>query len=136
MKQQALIYFILWIGLTLSVSSPLYAQDNEISAINNIIEKNEWSKLSNYCLETICLSIQNSQANYSKMQARYILADFFKSHKTIKIKFIKSDKISEGFFFSILHYETADKTFNIYYTIQKKEDSYLINEIQIKERTK
>jgi len=134
MKQRALIYFMLWIGLTLISTSHISAQDHEIATINKAFENSEWAKLSNYCQETICLSTQLSQGNYSKMQARYILADFFERNPVLKTKVIKSDKISEGFYFSILQSETTNKTFNIYYTIQEKKGTYLINEIHIKEK--
>lgn len=136
MNKRKHIYIILWIGLTLLFIPQLCAQDNEINAINKVLENSEWGKLSDYCQETISLSIQNSQGNYSKVQARYILADHFKKYPSLKTSEINRDKISTEFFFCILQRETENKIFNIYYTIQKKESSFLIFEIQIKEKTK
>lgn len=137
MNKQHHIYFTLLIGFTLLLfNSHICAQNNELIAINKAIENNEWGKLTNHCQETISLSVRQTQGNFSKTQARYILADFFKKHPVIKTKVVKSSKISEGFFFSILQSETKNYTFNIYYTIQAKKDSYLINEIHIKEKSK
>ncbi len=137
MNKHGNIYFTLLTGLILVLfTSNLSAQNNEIIAINKAFENSEWGKLVNHCQETIRLSVDQTQGNFSNTQARYILADFFKKHPIFKIKIIKSDKISEDLFFSILQSETENKTFNIYYTIQEKEDSYLISEIQIKEKSK
>ena len=137
MNKQHHIYFTLLIGLTLLLfNSHICAQNNELIAINKAIENNEWGELTNHCQETISLSVLQTQGNFSKTQARYILADFFKKHPIIKTKVVKSSKISEGFFFSILQSETKNYTFNIYYTIQAKKDSYLINKIHIKEKSK
>lgn len=137
MKQNSNRYFTLWIGLIIFLfTSHICAQDNEIIKINSAIEKSKWVEFSDYCQETISLSVLNSQGNFSKVQARYILADFFKNNTIIKLNIINSGKISEEYFFSILQSESANKTFNIYYTIQKKENSYLINNIQVKEKSK
>ena len=136
MGKHDLKYLIVCIGLILLSSTQLCAQENRINSINKSIENSEWAKFSNYCQETISLSVQDSRGNFSKTQARYILADFFKKNPAIKITLIRSNKISDRFYYSILESKTKNKLFNIYYTIQKTEDSFLINEIQIKEKSK
>lgn len=137
MQHQNHKYFRFSFALILFLfASHLIAQNDEMIAINKAIENSKWEKVSDHCQETIRLFVQQTQGNFSKTQARYILADFFKKNPATKTTIIKSGKVSEGFFFSILQCKTADKTFNIYYTIQENKGSYLINEFQIKEKSK
>ena len=145
-KDQALIsqnmiqrnskYLLFFFMITFGITQHLFSQDNEILAINKVIGEMDDEKLSTYFQETISLSVQNLQGKYSKTQARYILADFFKKNPNGLVTEESKSKISDDSSYCILKYECADKRFNIYYRIQLKKDSYLISEIKIKEKSK
>lgn len=103
-------------------------------SIHEAFHKSDIKELSKYFNHTLQLTIPNANGNFSKIQAKAILGDFLKTHPAKEIKVLKDGDIRLGQHFCIISYTTNVKNYQIYYHYDKKGDSYLIQEIQIREK--
>jgi hypothetical protein len=133
MQMYRLQKYLLIIVSLFFISTSLLAQKNNIEIINKSILKMDHSGLHNYFNQTISIRLLKSYGKYSKVQARYLLSDFFKKHPVKSLEDLKSGAFESNQNYCILLYKTSSNNYRFYYRFTDKEDEIFIKEIQIRE---
>lgn len=123
----------LLIIIFLSLSLLIFSQESDES-IHEAFHNSDIKELTKFFNHTLQLTIPNANGNFSKIQAKAILGNFFESYPAKEIKVLKDGDIRLGQHFCIIAYKSQVKDFQIYYQFDKKNDSFLIREIQIREK--
>lgn len=123
------LLILIFLGLSLSI----FSQESD-EAIHKAFHTSDIKELTKYFNHTLQLTIPNANGNYSKIQAKAILGNFFDLYPAKEIKVLKDGDIRLGQHFCIIAYKSQVKNFQIYYQFDKKNNSFLIREIQIREK--
>jgi len=124
----------LLILIFLSMGFILFSQESDKQSIHQAFRDSDSKELSKYFNHTLQLTIPKVNGNYSKVQARSILGDFFETYPAKEITILKEGDIRIGQHFCIIAYKSHVKNFQIYYHFEKRDKLYLIQEIQIREK--
>jgi hypothetical protein len=136
MQMYRLQKYLLIIVSLFFISTSSFSQKNNIETINESILKMDHSVLHDYFNQTISVRLLKSHGKYSKVQARYILSDFFKKHPVKSLEILKSGAFESNQNYCILLYKTSTKNYKFYYRFKDKGDEIFIKEIQIREVVK
>lgn len=111
----------------------MLGQEKELSAIKKAIENADSKTIYQYCENSINLSLPGTNGKYSKTQAQKILGLFFEGQPVKELKTVIMNTETQENCYAILEYISVLKSYNFYIQIQKQNDHFLIQKIQIQE---
>jgi len=115
-------------------SNPVPAQDSKNSQdITSAIQKGDYQKLTESLNTTIDLQIGETDGNYSKIQAKQILKNFFKKYPPKSYKTIHEGSSKNSSKYIIGSYVSEKKEFRVYILLKKINSKLLIHILQFEE---
>ena len=120
--------------------APSFAQEEVLSTAKVAFKAGNSKDLSKYFHNNLEIKIDDSEvdntnSNYSKTQAEYVLKDFFKENPPQDFVYVHHGTSKDGMKYAIGKYTCKDSTgrpsgsFRVFLKLKQYEGSYLIDEI-------
>ncbi len=110
------------------------AQDEDYGAkISNLINKSNTKELAQYFNSTIQLVLPGDEGRYSRVQAEFIIKDFFNNYPPKSFNINHQGLSSDGSEYYIGDYKSGKKTFRTYFLVKKINDQKLIHQLRFEE---
>jgi hypothetical protein len=119
-------------GLLTGLSSALPAQDATI-LVNKALEAGNAEDLSEHFNSTLDISLPGTDQSMSKSHARQVMKSFFKQHRPKSYKVNHQGSSREATKYIIGTYTCTQRTYKTYILLKKKEEKYLIVQLQFEE---
>ena len=115
--------------LLLTVSTIANAQADIISDIKEALKLGSSKEISRFLNQSIDLTLDGKMETYSRIQAEFVLKDFFKKNPPASFVIVHQGSSKGGSPYATGQYTSNGKTFLVWVRIKKIGDSYLINEM-------
>lgn len=121
-----LLYSVL---LLFFVSTAVNAQNDIIENVKEAIKAGSSKECAQYFHESIDVTIEGEMKNYSRIQAEYVLRDFFKEHPPSSFTIVHQGSSKGGLPYAIGQFVSKEDTFRVWMRIKSTNNQYLIHEI-------
>jgi len=117
-------YFILLVFiLSIGTVNPSNGQGDVIEEVSKAIKIGDVKKLTSFFHESIELNFAEEKSQYSKVQAEFILKDFFEKYPPINFEYKHRGTSNEGLKYTIGKYSYKGGAFRVYMLIKEIEGS-------------
>jgi len=110
-------------------SSHGYAQSDIVGYVKEAIKAGSSKECAKYFNESLDVTIDGDMNSYSKIQAEYVLRDFFKAHPPKSFTIVHQGSSKGGLSFAIGQYLSKEDTYRVWMRIKNTDKQYLIHEI-------
>lgn len=125
--RNTLIFSILFILATTTTQS--LAQSDIVDDVKEAIKAGSSKECAKYFNESLDVTIDGEMKSYSRIQAEYVLRDFFKQHPPTSFSIVHQGSSKGGLSFAIGQYISKEDTFRVWMRIKNVSSTYLIHEM-------
>ncbi len=118
---------IMCIGVCFIITPDVKAQDDIIEKSKTLIKTGNSKELSRYFNDLIDLGFDGERASYSKIQAEFVLRDFFKKYPPVDFQFVHKGSSKEGLIYTIGNYTHTNGSFRVLIYIKQFKGNFLID---------
>ncbi len=111
------------------VSAQSFAQSDIVDDVREAIKAGSSKECSKFFNESIDVTIDGEMKSYSRIQAEYVLRDFFKQHPPTSFAIVHQGSSKGGLSFAIGQYVSKKDTFRVWMRIKNTSNQYLIHEM-------
>lgn len=123
------IHFIILLLLLSAIAQPVFAQEEMINEIKEIMKAGNSKEMARHLHQTVDLSFDGKTDNLSKTQAEYVLRDFFKKSPPSSFNIVHQGSSKSGIPFVIGQYNSNDETYRVVFRIRAVNKVYLVHGI-------
>jgi hypothetical protein len=110
------------------VAAPVLSQAEVISHTRLALKAGNSKDLSRYFNDMVDVTFDGEKGSYSKVQAEFVLKDFFRRNSPIDFEYIHQGSSKEGLKYAIGRYTAQEKSFRVVvYIKQAKGNGYLVD---------
>ncbi|MTI20614.1 DUF4783 domain-containing protein [Fulvivirga sp. RKSG066] len=114
---------------TVFLSQIAFAQSDITNDVKEAIKAGSSKECSKFFNESLDVTIDGEMKSYSRIQAEYVLRDFFKAHPPTSFNIVHEGSSKGGLAFAIGQYVSKQDTYRVWMRIKNTGNQYLIHEI-------
>jgi len=118
----------LLLGLLLAICFQGKAQ-TIFSPMKDAVKAGDASELAKYLNTSIDLNLEGEVSTYSKVQAEFVLRDFFKKHTPNDFSIVHTGSSKGGLQFAIGKYQSGTDNYNVLMRVREVDKAFLIHEM-------
>ncbi|MEP2773310.1 MAG: DUF4783 domain-containing protein [Fulvivirga sp.] len=111
------------------ISGQVAAQSDIVDDVKEAIKAGSSKECAKYFNESLDVTIDGEMKSYSRIQAEYVLRDFFKQHPPSSFSIVHQGSSKGGLSFAIGQYISKKDTFRVWMRIKNTSSQYLIHEM-------
>jgi len=110
-------------------TTQLFAQSDIVDDVKEAIKAGSSKECAKFFNESLDVTIDGEMKSYSRIQAEYVLRDFFKQHPPASFNIVHEGSSKGGLSFAIGQYVSKSDTYRVWMRIKNTSSQYLIHEI-------
>lgn len=105
------------------------AQAEIFAPVKDAIKANNAKEAVKYFNQSVDINIEGDVNNYSKAQAEFVLADFFKKHPVADFSIVHTGSSPSGLKFAICKYTSGGSSYSVLMRVKESDKKYYVHEI-------
>lgn len=110
-------------------SAPLWAQVEIFAPMKDAIKANNAKEAVKNFNSSVDINIEGEINNYSRAQAEFVLADFFKKHPAADFNIVHTGSSPNGLKFAIGKYQSGSDNYSVLMRVRESDKKYFVHEI-------
>jgi Domain of unknown function (DUF4783) len=110
-------------------SAQLWAQAEIFAPMKDAIKANNAKEAVKNFNSSVDINIEGEINNYSRAQAEFVLADFFKKHPVADFNIVHTGSSPNGLKFAIGKYQSGSDNYSVLMRVRESDKKYFVHEI-------
>jgi len=107
-----------------------YAQANQFTSITNALRTGNAAEIAKHMDNSVDITINNNQSNYSRAQAEMVLRNFFSKNPPKNFEVERTGNGQTSGLFNIGSLTTSNGKYTVYLFLKEKNNDYYLQEIR------
>ncbi len=105
-----------------------------IAEIKNAMLAANSNQLARLFDETVEISFDGDKTDYSRVQAEFVMRDFFQRNAPRNFRYLHKSNAKNGLLYAVAEYDSLSSAYRIYVVIREKDTEYYIHTIDISKK--